>query len=568
MVTNTFSTTQCIAGIIVAILVASAISIGVSSFQMAGFEAVEGPQGETGSQGPQGETGETGVRGTAGATGTTGATGATGATGTVGEIGATGATGATGPQGFQGAQGPYTPDYDSGWLNITNQQGLNITIPHGLNYDDLLVDITGKAQETSGAHQRHLGLGRGFAEWNQTYGGEGYDWGGSLVQTLDGGFAIVGETDSYGAGDYDVYLVRTDAQGNLLWNMTYGGTEYDGGFSVVQTLDGGFAIAGDTYSYGAGDRDAYLIRTDANGVMLWNTTFGGIEDDNVWTMIQTSDGGFAIIGRTDSYGAGSFDIYLVKTDANGSMLWNTTYGGPEYDFGTSLIQTLDGGFVIAGTTESYGAGDTDVYLIRTDANGVMLWNTTYGGPEYDFGISLVQTLDGGFAIVGYTYSYGAGIDDVYLIKTDADGNMLWNKTYGGTEHDYADSMVQTSDGGFVISALTYTAGEGNNSVYEGNDAVYLLKTDANGNLLWNMTYGETNYSIGRFLVQTSDGGFAIVGDIESYGAGDDDVYLVKIVVEGELGLAWVDSTSDSLTLYRGFDDIYWNYVRVRIWKIE
>ena len=207
-----------------------------------------------------------------------------------------------------------------------------------------------------------------------------------------------------------------------LWR-TYGGTDYDHGYSVQQTADGGYIIAGCTWSFGAGDNDVYLIKTNASGDNLWTRTYGGINDDEGWSVQQTSDSGYIVAGWTMSFGAGEADVYLIKANASGDTQWTRTYGGFSDDEGYSVQQTSDGGYVIAGETYSFGAGYRDVYLIKTSASGDTLWTRTYGGTNGDWGYSVQQTSDSGYIIAGSTTSFGAGGSDVYLIKTDANGNV-------------------------------------------------------------------------------------------------------------------------------------------------
>ena len=282
-------------------------------------------------------------------------------------------------------------------------------------------------------------------------------------------------------------------------------------------------------------------------------------------MVQTADGGYVLAGSTYSFGPGNGDVWLVKTDASGNHQWNQTYGGTSIDGGTSMVQTADGGYVIAGITYSFGAGNSDFWLIKTDASGNHQWNQTYGGTSPDYGYSMVQTADGGYVLAGSTYSFGPGNGDVWLVKTDASGNHQWNQTYGGTSIDGGTSMVQTADGGYVIAGITYSFGAGNSDFW-------LIKTDASGNHQWNQTYGGTNSDSGRSVVQTGDGGYAIAGYTNSLGAGANDMWLVKTdaigLTELEWGLTITDSDADTLTLYRGVNDPYWNYLRVVIWKIK
>jgi hypothetical protein len=204
-----------------------------------------------------------------------------------------------------------------------------------------------------------------------------------------------------------------------MWTQTFGGTNGDKGYSVQQTTDGGYIVAGGTGSYGAGIDDVYLIKTNSSGDTLWPRTFGGINPDFSYTVQQTSDGGYIITGRTSSFvGAGSADVYLINTDSNGDTLWTETFGGSSNDIGYSVQQTTDGGFIVAGDTYSYGAGSADIYLIKTDSSGDTMWTQTFGGTNADKGYSVQQTIDGGFIVTGSTTSYGAGGKDVYLIKLD------------------------------------------------------------------------------------------------------------------------------------------------------
>ena len=254
-------------------------------------------------------------------------------------------------------------------------------------------------------------------------GGPEGEWGNSLIQTSDSGYAIAGATISFGAGGGEVYVVKLDANGNLQWTKTIGGESGDSGSSLIQTSDGGYVIAGSTTSFGAGKEDVYVVKLDANGNLQWTKTIGGPEYDWGNSLIQTSDGGYAIAGTTGSFGAGLLDVYVVKLDANGNLQWTKTIGGPESEAGFSLIQTSDGGYAIAGYTSSFDAGGLDVYVVKLNANGNLQWTKTIGAKNKNYSkASLIQTSDGGYAIAGTTKSFGAGEADVYVVKLDKDGN--------------------------------------------------------------------------------------------------------------------------------------------------
>lgn len=203
---------------------------------------------------------------------------------------------------------------------------------------------------------------------------------------------------------------------------TYGGVDYDEAWFLVQTVDGGYALVGNTFSFGAGASDFWLVKTDASGNHEWNQTYGGPNDDYARSLMQTVDGGYVLVGYTSSFGAGSSDFWLVKTDVSGNHEWNYTYGGLDVEGALSLVQTVDGGYALAGGTNPYGAfSSSDILFVKTDASGNHEWNKTYGGPNADFARSVVQTVDGGYALAGYTRSFGAGDVDFWLVKTDEFG---------------------------------------------------------------------------------------------------------------------------------------------------
>jgi hypothetical protein len=366
--------------------------------------------------------------------------------------------------------------------------------------------------------------------FQRTYGGSWDDEGNSAQQTADGGYVIAGWTESFGAGYCDVYLIKTDARGDTLWTKAYGGLDDDWGTSVQQVTDGGYIIAGCTWSFGAGRDDVYLVKTDADGDTLWTRTFGGTSGDWSSSVQQTTDSGYIIAGATYSFGAGSEDVYLVKTDSVGDTLWTRAYGGAGEEHGWSVRQTADGGYVIAGRTESFGAGDYDVYLIKTDAYGDTLWTRTYGGMLLEESWSVRQTTDSGYIISGYTNSFGAGGCDVYLVKTDAHGDTKWTRTYGGTGNDYGWSVQQTSDSGYIIAGYTTSFGAGAKDVH-------LIKTDGCGDTLWTRTYGGRDGDYGYSVQRTSDGGYVIAGKTGSFGAGAWDVYLIKTDSLGNVAVA-------------------------------
>jgi len=351
----------------------------------------------------------------------------------------------------------------------------------------------------------------------KTFGGESREWGRSVQQTTDGGYIITGSTNSFGNGLFDVWLIKTDGNGNEEWNQTFGGSSIDEGCSVKQTTDGGYIIVGITSG------DVWLIKTDSQGNEDWNQHFWGSGYENGYSVQQTDDDGYILTGFTSSFGNGERDVWLIKTDSQGNEEWNQTFGGSEGDHGYSVQQTTDGGYIITGYTWN---GDYDIWLIKTDSQGNEEWNQTFGGSGYyDIGYSVQQTTDGGYIIVGITDSFGNGSTDVWLIKTDSNGNEDWNQTFGGGNSDHGYSVQQTTDGGYIITGETESFGNG------GRDA-WLIKTDSQGNEEWNQTFGGSELDRGYSVQQTTDGGYIITGETESFGNGSSDFWLIKTDLEG------------------------------------
>ena len=358
--------------------------------------------------------------------------------------------------------------------------------------------------------------------FQRTYGGAHYDRAQSVRQTADGGYIIAGFTWSYGAGSADFYVVKTDSGGNEVWTRTYGGPEFDGAAAVLQDFDCGYVIAGDISSGGV--NDIYLVKTDANGDSLWAMTYGGPGADICYSAQQTFDSGFVLAGYTTSFGSGQQQVYVIKTDADGDTLWTSTYAGIRGADARSIGQTADSGYIIAGNM------DDDAFIIKTDARGVMQWIRTYGGGEPDYARSVQQTADGGYILTGSTYSFGAGEHDVYLVKTRADGDTLWTRTFGDADQDYGWSVVQTIDGGYVIASTTAPWGP-------GYDDIILIKTDSCGDTCWTRTLGGDSEDLAYAVQQTVDGGYVLAGSTTSFGAWMANFYLIKTDSLGNVGVA-------------------------------
>ena len=280
-----------------------------------------------------------------------------------------------------------------------------------------------------------------------------------VILCQDGGFALVGFTGSLGIEEGDIWLVRTDAQGTVLWNRVFAGPNREAGESVWECENGDFVIAGWTLSFGAGGADLWLIRTNSTGHHLWNNTYGGIAGDYASSIVGLADGGFAIGGFTKNFGAVNTDFWLLRTDENGFPLWNQTYGGAEEDSCRQIIEVSTGGFAMIGSTLSFGRDPPNMWLVRTDAAGQLSSNHTYGGNRWDGGYALVEAPNGGFAFVGYSI---LDTHKVWLVRTNANGDLLWefhlSETRDSLAFDYEGySVVEAGNGGFAVAGQSRTS---------------------------------------------------------------------------------------------------------------
>ncbi len=362
--------------------------------------------------------------------------------------------------------------------------------------------------------------------WEKAYGGndDDNDWAYSLIQTTDGGYALVGYTCSYGAGGSDFWVIKLDSQGKKLWDRTYGGSEEDLAFSIIQTTDGGYAVAGVTSSKGAGETDFRVIKLDHKGNVIWDKTYGGRHDDWAYSIVQTTDGGYALAGYTESKGAGETDFWVIKLDHEGNVIWDKTFGGSDDDEAFSIIQTIDDGYIVSGRTHwSYFC------IIKMDYEGNILWKKiNYEGGPICPAEFLIQTTDGDYIVGGSTYSKGAGKEDAWIIKLDKQGNLLWDKIFKENNNSAIFSIIQTTDGGYI--AIGHTKNYGFTS------DIWVMKLEKQGNKIWERTLGKTIiWGTNIFsLIQTTDGGYAIAGGGIFNKKNGFDVWIIKLDEQGNL----------------------------------
>ena len=355
--------------------------------------------------------------------------------------------------------------------------------------------------------------------WSQTYGGEDGDVGYSVVQTEDGGFAIAGRTNSFGEGESNGWLVKTDEDGEEIWSHAYGG-ELGGGFSsLVQTDDGGFALAGYTFFEGEGDHTYHwVVRTDDEGEEIWSNTYGGV--GGCESIIQTEDKEFAIVCYVvDLQDPASFTL-LIKIDEVGEEVWSHSYYDEwGYNWCNSVVQTEDGGYALAGYIEPIES-NADFWLVKTDVSGRKIWSRTINGRGREVCNSLILTSDGGFALAGTTNSRGEGETDFWIVVTDDNGDGIMGHSFGGERYDICYSVIQTEDDGYVLAGYT-------NSNEDREHDFWLVRTDDNCEEIWSQTYDgeqdETCFSV----IQTEDGGFALTGIAISLDERVGSLWLVK-----------------------------------------
>jgi len=373
--------------------------------------------------------------------------------------------------------------------------------------------------------------------WNKTYGGDYIDTAQSITPSSLGGYAISGWTNSTGAGDLDIWLLRIDNDGNHIWNKTLGTVEEDKGFEIINCSSGGFAVVAimRNMTHNHPNNEVSVIRIADNGNIIFHGNYSGPDqnidnatDDRGYSIVECPNGDFVIAGVTTTKVGGS-DMYLLRIGPNGLLKWNRTFHHWDIErcFSPhSLVLCSDNGFAIAAYSYS-AAFSNDVWLIRTDPVGIALWNKTYGvSSGYERPESLVQCDDGGFGIMANTQSFGAGGTDGWFIRTDEFGNQIWNQTYGGTEEDGFTKAILMSDGGFTLMGSTH-------SFDVGNGDAWIIRIDSAGDILWEETIGDPyGNGIASFLYLDNNT-YVATGSTYSLGSMYQDLWVIKFQVDVE-----------------------------------
>lgn len=432
-------------------------------------------------------------------------------------------------------------------------------------------------------------------EWQRSFGGTGFDYCHKTVPTSDGGYIAVGATRSANSGDVgnnqggsDCWILKLDADGDIEWQRTLGGSDNESALSVWQTSDGGYIVGAQTKSDDGdvsghhGNDDYWIIKLTATGDLEWQRTYGGSANEILGSVYQTSDGGYFVCGLTGSNNGdvsgnhGLTDIWVLKLDNTGAIEWQKTLGGSDFDYANQASQTADGGYIISGYTRSidgdlsFSRGESDIWIIKLDEQGEVEWKNTFGGNMTDVSTSIKQTSDGGYAVIGFTLSTGGdvtthhGSADIWVLKLDSAGSLEWQRTFGGTQSEIGTSIQLTNDGGFILIGNS-SSSDGQVSENQGSLDCWLVRLDALGDIVWQKTFGGSDDDQGFSAVQASDGGFIFCagvysndGDVSGH-HGNADFWVVKL----SSGITDIEtiSTADALHV---FPNPASNFIRVKL----
>ncbi len=408
-------------------------------------------------------------------------------------------------------------------------------------------------------------VAQSISGWKKLFGGSHHDAAHSLQQTKDEGYIIAGGSVSNDGdvgnnyGEHDVWIFKLDMHGNLEWENNYGGSGADFAYSIQQTTDGGYIIASRSTSNDGdvgnnyGEYDAWIIKLNIEGEIEWEKNYGGSKSDYVYSVQQTEDGGYIIAGNSNSDDGdignnyGSYDAWIFKLNSDGNLEWENNYGGSDLDHINQVQQTEDGGYILAGWTQSNDGnigdnyGEYDAWIIKLNTSGNLLWEKSYGGSSLDYAHSIQQTTDYGYIVGGWTQSNDGDIGDNYgeydawVIKLDNEGTLLWEKSYGGSKSDYTYSIQQTEDGGYIAAGKSASDDGDVNDNY-GQWDVWVFKLDSEGNLEWENNYGGSSLDYAYSVQQTEDGSYIFAGHTASSDGdipsgsyqGQRDCWVVKI----------------------------------------
>lgn len=387
----------------------------------------------------------------------------------------------------------------------------------------------------------------------KSYGNTGYDYGRDILQTPDTGYIVTGSSSSFTSANADAFLLKVDSLGNFEWSYNYGGADSDWGMSVVVTHDSSYAIGGYTNSFGAGGFDFYLVRTDKSGIPIWEKTYGGSDWDKADALTQVAeDSGFVLVGDTYSYGAGNRDMYIVRTDKNGDTIWTKTYGGALDDYATGVL--IDGdSIVVCGGTESYGSGMRDGIILKMDLDGNIGWVKVVGKPQEDYFTNIVKSSFYYCLSGSKSYTYSTDYNDFWVYKIFSNGTIVMaDTTWDGDQfgNDIANDVVVEP-----LTNIVYYGGSttswGSADVSAGITDCFISKLDAGyGWMPYVQNFGDLGSDALYAMDYCKDKGLVAVGDLDKYSTGGNNVLIVKIDKNNSFGFITVfaDVVFENITL--------------------
>ncbi len=369
--------------------------------------------------------------------------------------------------------------------------------------------------------------------WTKRFGGNRWDEGSSVRRLDDGGYIITGYSASFGDALGDFYVVRTDYHGNTIWENTYGGNDWDWAYCLATAPAGGFVTVGYSQSFGEGIGTIYFIKINGGGQIEWTKTYGSQFNDDARCVQRTKQhgigNGYIICGWTH-HPEYMRDVYLIRTDYDGDTLWTKRYGEDNDELGYWVSQTPDYGYVVTGAVRYNDNLCTDMYLLKTDPYGNTLWSRNYGGENYECAYQVIQDYhSGGYVLIGESKSFGTGDYDIYMVKTDAEGDTVWTRTYGGPGDEHGYKVLYEPDG-YVIVGSTESYGA-------GDFDIWLIKTDVDGNAIGARTYGGRGFDYGFSVIKTDNNEYLITGTTGSFSSnGTFDAYLLKVHPDFTVGI--------------------------------
>lgn len=370
-------------------------------------------------------------------------------------------------------------------------------------------------------------------DWKKTYGGPSDDVGRSVLFTDDGGLIIAGYTHSFGTGKLsNIHIVKTNKNGFTEWRRTYGGEYDDQAEEIIKTEDGGYLVAGSSESYqGKAQNDFYMLKLDSDGKKQWENGFGGNYREECYSVVQTEDNGYLLVGQTVTFGKRGKDFWAVKTDDEGNELWRRTYGGDGGDVARSVTKTEDGNYLIAGSTNSFGDPGWGAYLVKIDGSGDVIWNRTAGGNFNDQVYDITQVEDG-YVYVGSTTSYGAGEESFWMVKTDLEGYEEWNYSSDGNFDEVAYAVEESKVGSYVMTGYTSSYGKAGRNFW-------VVEISEDGEEMHKRTFGSGGDEEAYDIDISEEDEFALAGYTSSYGAGGEDFWVVKTGRKRSIPITWV-----------------------------